>query len=182
MSTEASGWKEFARRHWGAIVVFVLAAAAAFAWGVYVFLWFVGNAQSSGMVPATLGLWTMANLVTFVVYLVLWELLLVGVPAAIAALVGWIWWRRLPFEERAGYHAGGRSRSARNGGGVSLLFFIAFCVKVYLDGKWNAPIASYTLNYVVGSMIVILEWGLVVIGIPVAVALVWWVHHEMRKA
>ena len=179
MSTEDYDWRGFMRRHWGAAAILVVAVVLAFIGAVYVFLWFVGNAQSSGMVPGTLGLWTMANLVTFILYAVFWELLLIGVPIAIAAVVGWHWWKRLPEEERRGDRFGGRKRSA--GGGVSLLFFIAFCVKVFIDGKWNVPIATFTLDYVVGSMITILVWGLIIFGIPIAIGLTWWISHGMKK-
>lgn len=168
------------RRHWGAAAILVLAVALAFIWAVYVFLWFVANAQSSGMVPGVLGLWTMANLVTFILYAVFWELLLVGVPMALVAVAGWQWWKRLPEEDRRGDYFGGRKRSA-GGGGVSLLFFIAFCIKVFIDGKWNVPVATFTLDYVVGSMITILEWGLVIFGIPIAIGLTWWISREMKK-
>lgn len=168
------------RRHWGAVAAFVVAGILAFVGAIYVFLWFVGNAQSSGMVPATLGLWTMANLVTFILYAVFWELLLIGIPAAMGAVVGWLWWKRLPDEERRGYRFGGRSRSA-GGGVVSFLLFIAFCIKVFIDGRWNVPIANFPLDYVVGSMITILIWGLVIFGIPAAIALTWWISREMKK-
>lgn len=179
MSVEESDWRSFVRRHWGATAMFALAAALVFVWGVYVFLWFVGDAQSSGMVPGTLGLWTMANLVTFVLYAVFWELLLVGVLVAIVAVVGWQWWRRLDDEEWKGQF-GGRKRSASSGG-VSLLFFIGFCLKVFIDGKWNTPIATFTLNYVVGAMITILEWGVIIFGIPIAIGLIWWISLGMKK-
>lgn len=169
------------RRHWGAVGIFVAAGALGFAGAIFVFLWFVGNAQSSGMVPSLLGFWTMANLVTFILYAIFWELLLIGVPAAIAAIIAWQWWKRLPYEEKVGYHFGGRSRSTGGGGGVSLLFFIAFCVKVYLDGFWNVPISTFSLDYVVGSMITILEWGLIIFGIPIAIGLAWWISSQMRK-
>jgi hypothetical protein len=180
MSTEGSDWRSFMRMHWGAAAVLGLAVALAFAGAVYVFLWFVGNAQSSGMVPGILGLWTMANLVTFILYVIFWELLLVGVPTAIAAVVGWRWWKRLPEEERGGGQFGGRKRSA-GGGGVSLLFFIGFCLKVFIDGKWNVPIATFTLNYVVGSIITILVWGLIIFGIPIAIGLIWWISRGMKR-
>jgi Sec-independent protein secretion pathway component TatC len=182
MSTTPSDWKSFMRRHWGAVVIFIVGAALVFAWAVYVFWWFVGTAQSSGMVPSTLGLWTMANLVTFILYSIFWELLLVGIPVAIAAVVAWQWWKRLPAEERMGYHFGRRSRSAGGSGGVSLVLFIAFCIKVSIDGKWNVAISTFTLNYVVGSMITILAWLVVIFGIPIAIGLTWWIRHEMQKA
>jgi hypothetical protein len=180
MSTEDTDWRSFMRRHWGAVAVLALAVSLAFVGAVFVFLWFVGNAQSSGMVPGTLGLWTMANLVSFILYAVFWELLLIGVPVAIAAVVAWQWWKRLPEEERRGYDFGGRKRSA-GGGGVSLLFFIAFCIKIFVDGNWNVPVATFTLDYVVGSMIAILVWCLVIFGIPIAIGLTWWTRREMKK-
>lgn len=42
---EGSDWRVFMRRHWGAVAVFVVAAALVFAGVVYVFLWFAKNAQ-----------------------------------------------------------------------------------------------------------------------------------------
>ncbi len=164
------------------VAIFVVAGILAFAGAVYVFLWFVGNAQSTGLVPRTLGLWTMANLVNFILNAIFWELLLIGIPVVVVAVAGWLWWKRLPDEERRGYRFfGKRSRRTRGGGGVSLLFFVAFCIKVYLDGNWNVAIATFTLDYVVGSMILILEWVLIIFGIPIAIGVIWWLHHEMKK-
>jgi hypothetical protein len=174
-------WRGFLRRHWGATTVFVLAAALAVAWAVYVFWWFVGNAQSTALVPSTLGLWTMGNLVNFIIYSVLWELLLVGIPVGAGAIAAWMWWRRLPNEERMRYNWGKRSRSAGGSGGAGFLFFIAFAIKVYVDGNWNVPISTYTLNYVVGSMITILAWVAVIFGIPIAIGLAWWIRHELKR-
>jgi hypothetical protein len=180
MSAEAADWRSFMRRHWSAVAIFVVAGALALAGAVYVLLWFVSNAQSSGMLPRTLGLWTMANLVTFLLYAVFWGLLLTGVPVAIVAVAAWQWWKRLPGEERRGYHFGGGSRSTGGGGGASLLFFIAFCIKVFIDGKWNVAIASFTVDYVVGSMVTILVWTLIIFGIPAAIALAWWIRRETK--
>lgn len=174
MNATGSDGRNFVRRHWRAVAAFVIAGALAFAGAVYIFLWFVSNAQSSGLVPGTLSLWTMGNLINFILYAIFYELLLVGIPVAVGAVIGWLWWRRLPSDERAGYHFGRGSRSSRGSGGVSFLFFVAFAIKVYLDGKWSVPIATFTLDYVVGSMVTILEWGVVILGIPGLIALVWW--------
>ena len=187
LTTEAgmqgsSDWRVFFRRHWAASAIFVVGVALACVWGVYIFLWFVSNAQSSGLVPSPLGQWTMGNLVNFILYAVFWELVLVGIPVGVAATVAWMWWRRLPYDERMGYRMGGRSRSASGSSGVSLLFFIAFCIKVYVDGNWNVAISTFTLNYVVYSMLTILEWVVIIFGIPLAVGLAWWIRREMKKA
>lgn len=178
----SKGWKKLFRKHWNMVALFVVAVILLSVWAVYVFLWFVGDAQSSGLVPSTLGLWTMGNLVSFILHVVFWELILVGIPIAIAAGTGWSWWRKLPSEEKQEYHFfGKRSRTTSGGSGVSLLFFIAFCIKVFIDGNWDIPFATWTFDYVVYSMVWILIWGLIIFGIPLAIGAIWWISREIKK-
>ncbi len=178
----SSDWKKFVRKHWSTVAIFIVAGIFSFAGAVYVYLWFVGNAQSTSLVPATLGYWTMGNLVMFILYVIFWEVLFIGIPAIIGAVAGWLWWKRLPDEEKKEYHFfGKRSRTTGGGGGISAFFFIAFAIKVFVDGNWNVPIATWNLDYVVGSMISILIWILIIFGIPIAIGLVWWIRHELNK-
>ena len=180
MDIEGSEWRGFLKRHWGTALVFGMALVLASAWGVYVFWWFTGNAQSSGLVPSHLGLWTIGHLLTFTIYAIFWELLLVGVPVVIGIVLAWRWWTGLPPEERSGRLFGRPGRGGRRGGGASFLFFLAFCLKVYLDGNWDAPIATFSLNYVVGSMITIIAWAAVIFGVPATIVLVWWMRRQSR--
>lgn len=179
----SSDWKTFVRRHWGVVAVFAVAVALASAGAVYVFLWFAGNAQSTGLVPRTLGLWSIASLVSFILYAIFWELVLVGIPLIIGAVVAWQWWKRLPYEERGETRTFGKgSGRARGSGGLSFILFIAFCIKVLIDGRWDTPIATFTLDYVVGSIVTILMWSLIIIGIPAALGAIWWINRQMKKA
>ena len=179
---KSSDRKRFMRKHWGIVAVFAAAVILVVAGAVYVFWWFAGNAQSSGLVPRSIGFWTWSNLVNFIVNAIFWELLLIGIPVVVAAVGGWLWWKKPANEELRGYRLfRKRSRTTRGGGGVSLFFFIAFSIKVYLDGNWNIPISTWTLDYVVGSMILILEWAVIIAGIPAAIVAVLWIRHEMKK-
>ena len=181
MDTEGSEWRGFFRRHWSAVAIFGVAIVFALVWGVYVFWWFVGNAQSSGLVPSTLGLWTIGNLLAFIIYTIFWELLLVGVPIIIGVVLAWRWWTGLPLEERRGRPFGRSSKAGRGGGGIGFLLFLVFCIKVYADGNWDVPIAAFSLNYVVGSVITIIAWVAVIFAVPAAIVLVWWIRHETRS-
>ncbi|MGA1974773.1 MAG: hypothetical protein ABSG92_03980 [Conexivisphaerales archaeon] len=176
-------WKGFVRKHWSMLAFWVAGGVLVAIGGILVFLWFVGNAQSTGLVPGTLDLWTLGNCISFVLNLIFWELVYIGIPIAAAALAGWLWWRRIPYEERKGYSFfRSRSRSTSGGGGFfSLLVFIAFCFKVSSDGKWNIPISTWTLNYLVYSYLTALAWILIIIGIPLALGGVWWLSRKMKE-
>ncbi len=177
---DSSDWMRFIRKHLGIFSLFIGAIVLAAVGAVYVFWWFTQDAQATGLVPSTLGLWSMANLVSYILYLIFWELILIGIPAIVGAIVGWQWWKRLSPEEK--HHLSGkRSRSRDASGAISPLLFIAFAIKVYVDGNWNMPVASYTIDYVVGSMIIILAWIAVIIGVPLAIGLIWWIQHTVRK-
>ena len=174
---ESADWKEFIRKHWTVITVFVVAGILAVAGAVYVFWWFTGNAQTIGLVPSALVLWTMNNIVMFILYLIFWELVLIGIPVAVGAVIGWQWWKRLPAEEKKEHMFRRRSRSRNAGGAISPLLFIAFAIKVYVDGKWDSAISTWTLDYVVGSMITILIWIAAIFTIPAIIGVIWWIRH-----
>lgn len=174
-----SGWRRFFRKHWAAFAVFAAAIVLAVAGAVYVFVWFTGNAQSTGLVPSALNLWSMNHVVLFILHAVFWELVLIGIPVAIGAIAGWVWWKRIPEVEKP--RSGKHSKSRNASGGFSLLLFIAFAIKVYIDGNWHTTIASWNLDYVVGSMVTILIWGAAILAIPAVIGLAWWINHERKQ-
>mgnify|MGYP005834181101 CR=1 FL=1 len=180
--TDPEGWKKFMRRHRYVFILFVVGAVLVAVGVILVFLWFVGQAQMTGLVPTTLGLWSMDDLVDFLLNLLFWEVLLVGVPALVAAIAGWLWWRRLPYDERKEYRFfGPRSRSTDGGNAFSLLVFVAFAIKIYLDGNWSLPFGDWTFDYLVYSMLTALVWILIIFGIPVALGLIWWISRRMKR-
>lgn len=183
---ECKAWKKFLRRHWGATALFLTGAAAALAGAVLVYLWFVGEAQSTGLVPADLSLWTMSYVLTFLLNLAFWELLVVGMPVAVAGILFYtLWYRRLPAEEREEYRRAGlfgdRSPRSDAGDGMSFLFFLAFLAIVYLDGYWEVPFSSWTLDYLVYTCLTAVVGVLAVVGIPLAIGGLWWLRREMRS-
>jgi hypothetical protein len=179
-------WMKFLRRHWQMAALFVVGIVLAAVGAVLVYLWFVGDAQSSGLVPSTLDLWTMGYLITFILNLIFWELLLIGIPVVLAVLVAYMMWKKLPADEREEYRRRGlfksKSRSRDYGNGFSFLINIAFILKVYLDGNWNAPFATWTFDYLVYSYIVALIVLVAIFGIPMVIGGTWWLRRELKRA
>jgi len=179
-------WKKFLRKHWKMFVLFVVAAILVIAGAILVFLWFVGDAQVTSLVPATVGLWTLGYLVTFLLYLIFWEVLFIGIPVIITvAAIYFLWWKKISDEERKEYrrrHLFGKSSRRTDGGGaISLLVNIVFIIKVYLDGNWNIPFATWTFDYLVYSYLWALLWILIIFGIPILLGGTWWIRREMKK-
>lgn len=179
---ESNSWRKFLKLHWNMLIFWIIAAIVAAIGTVQVFLWFVSEAQSTGLVPMTLAYWSMNNLVMFILYLIFWELVIIGIPVAVAALLGWLWWTKIPEEEREQYTFFDKgSKREQGGGGISFLLFVAFSLKVYIDGNWNDAISSWTINYVVDSIVTILFWGAIIFGIPAIIIGILWLANQRKK-
>jgi hypothetical protein len=177
-----SDWKRFLQNHLAVFAVFIAAAVLGAIGAVYVFVWFVGDAQATGLIPTVLGMWTMNNVLLFILNAIFWELVLVGIPVAVGAIAGWLWYKRLPEQEKQQYNLSGKHKRSRGAGGaISPLLFIAFAFKVYIDGNWYMPVGDFTLDYVVGSMITILMWTAAIFAIPAVIVLIWWLTSGRDK-
>ena len=179
-------WKKFLSRHWKMLVIFVVAAVIAIIGAIYVFLWLIEEAQVTGLVPTTLNLWTIGHIVTFLIHLIFWEVIFIVIPVIITIVaIYYLWWKKLPDAEREEYRRehlfGKRSRWTDGGGAISLLINIIFIVKVYLDGNWNVPIASWKFEYLVYSYLWALAWILIIFGIPITIGATLWLRYEMKK-
>jgi hypothetical protein len=180
-------WSKFLKKHWKMFGLFVAVAILAIIGAILVFLWFVGDAQSTGLVPTTLGLWTMGHFVTFLLYLILWEVLFIGVPVLLAiAAIYFLWWKKLPDDEKKEYKRGHllfgkRSHRSDAGEGISFLVFIAFIIKIYLDGNWDFPFAEWSFDYLVYSWLTALIVILIIFAIPLGLGAIWWIHSKMKK-
>lgn len=179
-------WKTFIRKHWTMLGMFITAAVVAVIGAVLVFLWFVGEAQTTNLVPHTLNLWTMEYLISFILNVIFWELLIIGIPVIIfIAMIYFLWWKKIPVEERHEYREkqlfGKKSRRRDSGGAVTFLINIGFIIKIYIDGNWNIPFASWTLDYLIYSYLLVIIWFVIIFGIPLTIGVIWWLHREMKK-
>jgi hypothetical protein len=179
-------WIKFLKNQWHMVVAFIAGIILAITGAVLVFLWFVAEAQSTLLVPIVLDQWAISHVITFLLHLIFWEILLIGIPVIIGVVAIWrLWWKKIPDEERDEYRRGHlfgkRSKTTDGGGGISLLINIVFVIKIYLDGNWEKPFADWTFNYLVYSYLWAIIVILIIFGIPIAIGATWWIRHEMKK-
>ena len=179
-------WIKFLRKHWKMLMIFIIGAIVASIGAILVIKWFIGEAQVIGLVPSILGQWAMGHIIPFLLHLIFWLFIYIGIPVLIAAAATYfLWWKKLPEKERKEYRDGNlfgkRSRKSDAGGGISFLIFIVFCIKVYLDGNWGVAISTWKFDYLAYSYLLAIIWIVIIFGIPMALGGLWWISHEMKK-
>ena len=186
MTEEDKIWKIFLSRHWKMFAVFVAIGIVAIIGAIYVYLWFVKEAQLTGLVPEILGEWSIGYLVTFLLNILLWEVLYIGIPVLIViVLIIFLWWKKLPEEERKEYRRGHlffgkHSHRSDASGGISFLIFIFFIIKVWLDGNWDLAFGTWKLDYLVSTWLTALLWVVIIFAIPISLGVIWWISTKIK--
>ena len=180
---------KFLRRQWKMTLVIAAVIAGAAIAMLFTFLWVVADAQATGLVPATLGLWTVGYLITFILHLILWEFVFVGTwGIPVAVLIYLLWWKKLPEEERAEYEGEPKKKrrrrdmsTGRGGGVISFIVTIIWLVMIWLNGLWNLAFQAWTVNVFVFSWIHAIAWFLLIFALPAAILIIGYIAYEVRK-
>jgi len=168
-------WSKKITQHWKAFLVFVIGCIIALAGAVLVLFWFIETSDFGAMGTATIGEWSLAWIWGFIIYLIFYELLIIGIPAAIAFGLGWyIFWKRLSAGEKAEIKGREKKkhRGSSAGGGFGFFMFIAFTILMYLRGEFSTPLGNFQYSYLVYTWFTALGWLLLIGGIPAAIILI----------
>ncbi|MHA1650207.1 MAG: hypothetical protein ACTSYB_08435 [Candidatus Helarchaeota archaeon] len=181
-------WKKFLRKHLQVVLFIIIVGIGVVIGGIFVFLWVVENSQKLGLVPTALGQWTIGHTVTFILEVILWEFIFIGIPLIIVAVITVYWWHKLPDDEREEYEREPKKKGPRrrlilgSGSGlISLTVFLTWLIIVWNDGMWNIAFQNWTINYLVYSTLTAILWDLLIIGIPVTIIVFLWIRREMKE-
>ena len=82
--------------HWKLFALLVIVCFFAVVGAVMVLFWHIDVSPAGAMGTATVGEWTLAWVWEFFIFLMIWELIFVGIPIAIVVgLVYQFWWKKL---------------------------------------------------------------------------------------
>ena len=180
MSEELSDeqfWKKKIKEHMRLFIVIIIAGACIFTGVLLVLFWFIETSPIGQQGEALIGDWSLDWIVGFSILVILWELLFVGIPTGLFFGVGgYIWWNRLPDEEKDEFRARDkkekhRARDTGGSGGCGFIMFIAYCIYMGVQGNYYAPFSSQPYSYWVYSWFLTLMWIFIVLGIPACIIL-----------
>lgn len=173
-------WKNKIKQHWKVLAVVIAAGILIITGLIVVGIWFIESSPIGSFGSATLGQWSLDMIVAFAILLFLWELLIVGVPTCLFFGVGgYLWWRRLPEEEKQEIKERDKKEKSRKaqkygggGGGFGIFMFIAYCIYIAVDGNYNTPLMNKPYTYWLYSYMLTFMWIIIVFGIPAAIILI----------
>jgi hypothetical protein len=172
---EEAKMRYFLRRHWKMALLMGIGIAIAIIIAIYVFLWVIASTLALGLIPDTLGDWSVGILWGFFFIALFWELVFVAswvIPIAIAIYV--LWYRRLPEEERKEMESPRkRSRDAGGGGGFSFFVTIIWLAIVWFTGRWAVTLTSWLVADFVFTWLLAFLIALVPLVVAGLIYLAW---------
>ena len=182
-------WIKFLRNHWKMTIIIAAGIVVAAVCGFLLFLWFIlPNTFKTNILQKSLSFWTVGFALSFILNVVLWEFLFIGIPVIVCAiLIFTLWWRNLPEDEREDYT--GEEKKDKNrqriknggGGGLSFLVFITWLIIVYADNQWNTFFMTWSFEYLIFSCISAFLWDLLIFGVPIGVIGLIWILYTMKE-
>ena len=182
--SEEAFWKGMAIKHWVFIFILVVACIGAVIGGGMVLLSYISASEIGGNGSWTFDDFSVGTSILWVLFLILWEFLLVILPfiAFCCVVVGLYWFVIMPEEDKEAIKSRDKNENehhhhhwyednhhSKEGGGIGFLFTIAFLIVVFIDGNWLVTFGTLTYSYFVIAWLWGFMWTMIILGIPVGV-------------
>jgi len=161
-------------KYWKIFTLMVIGGIIAVIGTILVIFWFVESTAIGNYGNATFNDWTLALMIEFTFKLILWILLIIGLPSCVATGLFWLlWWKPLPTDEKVAFESIGTSGKKHHGkesGGFSFFMFLAYVIYIYSEGNFHTPFGELPYSYWIFSYLWAIIWLLVIFGIPLGIA------------
>ena len=175
-------WKKLIKSQKKALSVLCVVAIIAFIGFFLVFNWLITTSNLGAQGTWSIGDWALSTMVDFLFLCIVWELLLIGAPAAVFfGVFGYLWWTNLSDEVKDEFKAldkaskkKRRNNTTYQGSGGSFGMFLLICIMVAIDGNWTTTFGALPYSYFFYQWLLGMMWVGIIIGIPVTIAVLIW--------
>ncbi len=164
------------KKYWTILLLLIIGIIIAIIGAMFTLYYVIYNLEIGNGGTATLGEFSLGDLILWCLWVILWEVLVILIPLIIyICIIGGLWWRKLPQEDKDEI----KSRKKREekqiekyGGGAGALgffIFIVFLIIVHLDDNLFEPFNNIPYIYWIGAYLMAALWIFVIIGIPITI-------------
>jgi hypothetical protein len=179
-------WTDKIKKHWKPFTICIIVGIILFISFFLVLVNYVNMSAIGGFGTWTFDQFSIGTVLLFLVYLLLWDLLLVVLPGGVFfVLFVYLWWKKLPEAEQAELKSREEKSKSRKtktkqyggGGGASFVINIIFLIIVGIyGGQLFTPFGSLPYSYFINAYLAAMLWFFIIFIIPACVAgLIWFV-------
>jgi hypothetical protein len=173
MSVEFNFWKGMIKKYWYALIIYGIAVVGFIVGALLVLMHYMAAPDIAGGGTWTFGEFSVGSVILWIIFLFLWELLLVILPvlAYVGIVTALFWFVILSDEDKTAMKERERrekhKKRARGGGGAAnFIFFLAFLCVVTIDGNLWTAFGTISYTYYIYAYLVGIMWTCIVLGIP----------------
>lgn len=188
MSDEFNFWTGMIKKYWYALIIYGIAVAGFIAGVILVLIQYTGAPDIAGGGTWTLADFSVATVLLWIIFLILWEILIVLLPtiAYIGIVTGIFWFVILSEEDKTAIkerekREKHRRKTSEGGGAASFIFFLAFLCVVTIEGHLGTTFGSISYTYFLFAYLRGIMWTCIVLGIPVLIAGILYLVFKGRK-
>jgi len=180
-------WRNLVIQYWYFVVIFGLIIIGALIGFILVLDWYINANPIGGKGTWTFNQFSMGTVIELAIFLILWELVVVGLPTLVVGgiLAVIIWYgifspelkeeikSQIKKDEEYKKRYG---RTSEGGGIFGFLMFLGVCIYIFLDGNWATEFGDLNFGYFVDAWITVFIWVLIIFGIPaVVIGTIWFI-------
>ncbi|MHA2073127.1 MAG: hypothetical protein ACXACU_07940 [Candidatus Hodarchaeales archaeon] len=179
--------RNIAVQYWYFVLLFGLIIIGAIIGLILTLNEYINTSTIGGQGTWTFDQFSMGTALEWVIFLILWILVIVGMPALVIVglIVAIIWFvvfnpelkeeikMRSKREEERRKRLG---RTSEGSGVFGFFMFIGVCIYIALDGNWTTEFGNLNFGYFVDAWIAVFLWAIFIFSIGVVIGIFWFVN------
>ena len=176
------------KKYWKVLVIIVIGIILAIILAIFTLFAVIRGLEIGDHGQAVLGQFSVGDALLWCLWIIVWELVIIVLPTiAIIGTICWLWWRNLPQEEKDEI----KRREKKNkkeikkyGGGAGafgFFIFLFYLLILHLDGNVFDAFNSLPYIYWIETWFMALLYMLVIVGTPVIIGGIWYLHKKWKS-